>query len=237
MNKRVVLRNRVWQFDQVAKEKRKYAAGAARLWLVRVGVCKATVVIETQALYPFHVAQGRGRAKADQTLFLGEPLPQGRECAKVLFAAEQAAVVRESVGSKLEPTRPQIVKFSPVNPVLIQGKVERRAKSILFFKVGHAPNLLETDRTLNVVGQDNAAPMAQRPEPDVRSVPEAQSLETLPHPVAPEVYQRGLAGPVRKIQPLARADRDCVETMAQRNWDQALDEIVKGQRERSPPVM
>src|SRR5215813_831033 len=90
MYERMVLRHGVRQFNYVAKKKGKYAAGAARLWLVRVGVGEAAVVIETQALDPFHIAQSRRRTKSDQALFPGESLQQRGKRAKVLLAAEQA---------------------------------------------------------------------------------------------------------------------------------------------------
>ena len=98
----MVLRNSVGQRDYITKKKRKHTAGATRLRLVRIGVGKAAIVVEAQPLDQFDIAQSRWRSKSNQTLLVSEALQKRGERTEILFAAEQAAVVREPMGSNLE---------------------------------------------------------------------------------------------------------------------------------------
>src|ERR1700689_1491695 len=103
MNQRVILRHGVGQLGHVRQKKRKDAAGSARLRLIRIRIREAAVKIEREPAYPFGPPQRRRRAEAIETVAARPLLEHRSELAEVVFAAEQTAVVRQSMGAEFEP--------------------------------------------------------------------------------------------------------------------------------------
>src|SRR5207253_94275 len=94
----------------------------------------------------------------------------------------------------------------PVNRILSKWHVPGRKKPIALLDVGNALHPLQPHRTFYIVGQHDAATGIFWPKTDMPSVVRSDRLQRGFEPIAPEVQQNALAGPIWKSAPVPCAD-------------------------------
>src|SRR5207245_353570 len=150
-------------------------AGAARLRFVRIGVGKATVILERHCRDPLGTSEGRGRAKADKRVLAGKPLEEGRQLGEISFTAKQLAVMREAVRADFEAAVTYPFHRCPVDRILRQRQVPGGQESVLLLEVRHALHARDSEGAFDIMRQHDAAAGTVRPKSNMPSVTEADA--------------------------------------------------------------
>ena len=97
-------------------------------------------------------------------------LKDRRQLAEVALAAEQTAVMRESMRAEFEAALTEPIDQVPIDLVLRQRQIPGRSKIVALLEIRHLLHPAHSERTFDVVGQHDAAFHSVGPESDVPAV-------------------------------------------------------------------
>src|SRR5258708_1398083 len=120
----------------------------------------------------------------------------------------------ETVGSKLEAARAHLLHELPIDWILRQRQIPRRAKSVALLEVCHPLDAGKADRTFDVVGKRDAALFSVGPKSDVPAILLANRLQTRFEPFPPDLDQSGFTWPIGKTIAMPRSYRGVIDPMA-----------------------
>jgi len=163
-------------------------------------------------------------------------LEQRRELGEVALATEETAVMRQSVGAEFEAALTEPLDQVPVDLILGQRQVPRRAEIVTFLEIRHPLHPAHSERAFDVVGQHDAGLHSVGPEADVPRVGHLQTVQADPQPIAPIVDERAFARPSRELALRAHLDRSRVQPMTDARRNQTLDRIVGLHPGRRTPI-
>src|SRR4029077_6717464 len=154
----------VGQLAEAADVEGPQAHGAARDWLIRVGIEKREIIVDLERLHPGGIAVGERRPEARGTELVQVAIDRLRSTHELAIRREQFSIVLQPVHPDFKTTAPQLREEVAVDGIPFRDKIERGPEAVGGIELGKVGDPVLTGSALHVVGQDERIPMAVWPE-------------------------------------------------------------------------